>query len=104
MSQKTSLTGTISLNETYTLAEFKQRMGLTDTAMRALRRNGLPISRVGKRAFVVGAIAVQFLIEAGMKINESESDQDSSQVSGSALDLPTDREGETEISQDKRSA
>lgn len=38
--------------ETYTLAEFKRRAGLTDSAMRALRREGLHVDRIGKRAYV----------------------------------------------------
>jgi hypothetical protein len=44
----------ISDGESYPLATFRQITGLSDSAMRAARRAGLPVRRVGKRGFILG--------------------------------------------------
>ena len=100
--QKTS--GVISHHELYTLSEFKSRMGLTDTAMRELRRKGFSVLRVGKRAFVYGFAAIAFFAQDWMDEDESESGQDPGEVSGDALDVSSDREGQAEVDRHKRSA
>lgn len=51
----------ISTTEIYPLAEFQARTGLSDSAMRAARRRGLPVLRAGKRAFVFGQDFLAFL-------------------------------------------
>ena len=100
--QKTS--GVISHHELYTLSEFKSRMGLTDTAMRELRRKGFSVLRVGKRAFVLGVAAIAFFAKDWVEEDESESGQYPGEVSSDALDVSPDWEGQTEIGSHKRSA
>lgn len=102
MGEAKETSGMISVHEFYTLKEFMRRMGLTETAMRALRRKGFEVARVGKRAFVPGALAIMFFIQEGIEIDESESGQDSSQVFGSSLGVFSNGSDETEVSQDER--
>jgi len=51
----------ICVHTIYPLTEFQARTGLTDSAMRAARRRGLPVLRSGKRAFVWGQDFLDFL-------------------------------------------
>ena len=44
----------ISVFGCYSIAEFRQRAGLSLSAWRAVRRKGLPVRRIGKRHFVLG--------------------------------------------------
>jgi len=62
MAEARQSSGMISVHELYTLKEFMRRMGLTETAMRALRRKGFTVARVGKRAFVPGYLAIVFFM------------------------------------------
>ena len=94
--------GVISVHEFYTLKEFKRRMGLTEAAMRALRRKGFEVARVGKRAFVPGALAIVFLTKEGMGFDESESGQGSEQVFGATVGVSRDWGDQAEVSQDER--
>ena len=96
--------GMISIHEFYTLKEFMRRMGLTETAMRALRRKGFEVARVGKRAFVPGALAIMFLCTEGIESDESEGDQGPFQIFGAPVGMPADGSQQTEVSQDKRPA
>lgn len=97
--------GVISHGELYTLSEFKRRLGLTDTAMRELRRKGFVVLRVGKRAFVNGFLAIAFLSKEWVETDESESGQDpGSEVPSATLGMSADWSGEAEVGQDKRSA
>ena len=100
----TKTSGMIRYDELYTLEEFKARMRLTDTAMRALRRKGFNVLRVGKRAFVSGFEAIAFLVEEGVEQGDRESSEDSLQVFGASMGLPHDRKTETEVSEDERPA
>ena len=59
--------GMISASEAYTLNEFRRRMGLTQAAMRAMRRKGMKVNRVGKRGFVDGRDAIEWLKTQGEK-------------------------------------
>ncbi|MBA2113075.1 hypothetical protein [Bremerella alba] len=52
--------GVISVQELYTVSEFKARLGISNTAFRTLRQQGLKISRIGKRAYLVGRLAIEF--------------------------------------------
>ena len=47
-------------DELYTLREFKRRMGLSESAWRALKARGFPVSRSGKRVFVSGRLAITY--------------------------------------------
>ncbi|MDA8563669.1 hypothetical protein N9L06_04365 [Mariniblastus sp.] len=100
----TKTSGVIRYDELYTLEEFKSRMRLTNTAMRALRRKGFNVLRVGKRAFVSGFEAIAFLVEEGVDQGESESREDSFEVFGPTLGVPYDGETETEVGEDERQA
>ena len=102
MSETGQERGMISVHEFYTLKEFMRRMGLTETAMRALRRKGFEVARVGKRAFVPGALAIWFLTKEGIDLDESESSQNPSVVFSAALGVSTDRGDQTEVSQNER--
>jgi hypothetical protein len=53
--------GVIRADELYTLSRFRVCMRLTESAVRALRVAGLPVIRFGKRAFVSGRQAIEFL-------------------------------------------
>ena len=102
MGETKETSGMISVHEFHTLKEFMRRMGLTETAMRALRRKGFEVARVGKRAFVPGALAVWFLTKEGIDLDESESSKSPSEVFSAALGVSTDGGNETEVSQDER--
>ncbi len=51
----------IEAGATYPLPIFQQRSGLGKDAMRAARRNGLKVIRLGGRAFVRGSDFSEFL-------------------------------------------
>ena len=53
--------GEIRADCTYTLPEFKARLRLNDDAMRKAKRKGLPVRRLGRRCYVNGAEAIEFL-------------------------------------------
>ena len=53
--------GVIRRDELYTIERVKRLLGLTDSAMRSLRIEGLPVIRFGKRAFVSGCQMIDFL-------------------------------------------
>jgi hypothetical protein len=53
--------GVIRENELYTIGRFRACLKLTESAVRALRIAGLPVIRFGKRAFVSGRQAIEFL-------------------------------------------
>lgn len=56
--------GVIRADELYTIGQFRSRLKLTESAVRALRISGLPVIRFGKRAFVSGRQAIEFLERA----------------------------------------
>ena len=45
----------------YPVAEFRQRMGWSESAYRAARLKGLKVHRVGKYAYVYGMAAIEFV-------------------------------------------
>ena len=53
--------GVLTPGELLTLAAFKSRMALTDSAVRSMRRDGLPVLRVGKRHFVNADDAIEHI-------------------------------------------
>ncbi len=53
--------GPIANDQTYPLPVFMRLAGLSLWAMRAARRNGLKVHRVGKRAYVRGTDWSQYL-------------------------------------------
>lgn len=53
--------GVIRAGELYTLRKFRQCLNLTESALRSLRVAGLPVSRFGKRKYVSGQKAIEFL-------------------------------------------
>ena len=61
MATKHNTDGVINQADLYTVQTFKLRLGLTESAWRALRDRGLPVIRIGKRAYVSGRDAVAFL-------------------------------------------
>ncbi len=61
--------GVIRANELYTIGRFRACLKLTESAVRTLRIAGLPVIRFGKRAFVSGRQAIEFL----EKVNEHRS-------------------------------
>jgi hypothetical protein len=58
-------TGVVSVDEVYTLGEFKLRTGLTDSGLRAAKRKGLRLFACGKRRFLAGAEFLRFLESQG---------------------------------------
>ena len=57
--------GVIEPAAVYTLPEFMGRTGFTKSAMREARRKGLKVRRIGKRAFVFGRDAIEFIETTG---------------------------------------
>jgi len=55
----------VSVFGSYSIAEFRQRTGLSVSAWRAVRRKGLPVRRIGKRHFVLGLDWLLFLVLNG---------------------------------------
>jgi hypothetical protein len=53
--------GSIRADEFYRLDDFKVRTGLNDDAMRKARRKGLKARKIGRRKFIIGAEAIEFL-------------------------------------------
>ena len=53
--------GVICADELYTLSKFGACLRLSASAVRSLRLSGLPVIRFGKRAFVSGRQAIDFL-------------------------------------------
>lgn len=64
--------GVVSAHDLYTLRQVAQRLGLTDSALRELRRRGLPVIRTGKRGFISGRQLIEFF-EGLVNANESQS-------------------------------
>ena len=65
MAAKLAALGPIENGVSYPLPIFERRVGFTKSAMRAARRNGLRVIRIGKRHFVLGADWNSFLNEHG---------------------------------------
>jgi hypothetical protein len=61
--------GLITADALYTLGEIQQRLKLGQHAMRQARRAGLPVRRIGRRAYVLGRDVIAFLdsVEGGRK-------------------------------------
>lgn len=59
--RETNTSGVIRSGELYTLVAFKAALGLSDAAYRALVREGLPVIRRGKRAFLLGSQVIAFM-------------------------------------------
>lgn len=57
--------GVICANELYTLRRFGACLKLSVSAVRSLRLAGLPVIRFGKRAFISGRQAIEFLERVG---------------------------------------
>lgn len=53
--------GVIRVDELYTIAQFRASLRLTESAMRSLRAAGIPVIRFGKRTFVSGRQAIEWL-------------------------------------------
>jgi len=49
-----SAVGEIRKDATYTLKEFKRRLGIGDAAIRQMKREGLPLRKIGKAKYVMG--------------------------------------------------
>jgi hypothetical protein len=56
--------GAIRADVAYTLQELERRLGLGAWAMRQARRHGLKVRRVGRRGFVLGRDAIEYLERA----------------------------------------
>lgn len=57
--------GVVVANAVYRLDTFQQRMKLGAGAIRAARRAGLPIRRIGRRSYVLGRDVIDFLARKG---------------------------------------
>lgn len=60
MSTGTQSAGVISADESYTVQEFRKRVGIGDYVWRKLRRE-LPVVTIGRRQYVLGADWIDFL-------------------------------------------
>lgn len=67
------MSATLSVGETradasYTVEQIRAANGLSKAALSALRRQGLPILRLGKRSFVLGRDWIAFLEKHGRRV------------------------------------
>ena len=53
--------GEVHSDVLYQADELKERMGWKDAAFRSARRSGLPVCRVGKRAYVFGTDLIAYM-------------------------------------------
>lgn len=60
----------IRAGEAYPLPVFKRISGLRDAAMRAARRNGLPIRKVGTRSYILGDDWLRFLQRCPARVDD----------------------------------
>ena len=88
----TNINGVINKTDLYTVNAFRLRLNLTDSAWRALRDRGLPVIRVGKRAFVSGRDAVAFLQDC-TNDNQSEDHQTGPRQPCPTMDRPGQQPG-----------
>jgi hypothetical protein len=58
-------TGRVSADELLTLEAVEQQLGLGKAAMREARREGLPVRRIGRRGYVLGADIIEFVRRTG---------------------------------------
>lgn len=58
---KSAILGSIRADEAYPLSLFKRLLGLNEDAMRKARRAGLKTRRVGRRRYIIGSEAIEFL-------------------------------------------
>jgi hypothetical protein len=56
--------GLVTADSLYTLAEIQERLKLGQHAMRQARRAGLPVRRIGRRAFVLGRDVMAYVERA----------------------------------------
>jgi hypothetical protein len=57
--------GTISPETLYTLPEFRARVGWGRHAWYSAKNKGLRVRHVGNRAYVLGADAIEFILQNG---------------------------------------
>ena len=53
--------GEIRKDATYTLKEFKRRLGIGDAAVRQMKKEGLPLRKIGKAKYVMGEDWFEFV-------------------------------------------
>ena len=53
--------GFIAGDELYTLREFQRRLGMGERALRTARRRGLPVHKIGRKKYVIGAEVIDWL-------------------------------------------
>lgn len=61
------LPGAVEPDVIYRIDEVKHRMGWRDAAYRAARHKGLPVHRVGKRAYIAGSDLIAFVTKGGAR-------------------------------------
>lgn len=60
----------IRAGEAYPLPIFKRLTGMGDAAMRAARKNGLPLKKVGTRTFILGADWLSYLERQPARVDD----------------------------------
>ena len=58
-----SVPGEIRADSAYTIPEVCARLGMARAAWRALRAKGLPVAKIGRRGYVLGADVLKVLRE-----------------------------------------
>ena len=61
----TDAPGYIAQDELYTIQEIDRRLGLGVAALRAARRKGLVIHKIGRRSYVFGQDLINYVQEKG---------------------------------------
>ena len=94
--------GVVREGELYTVRQLKVRLGLSDSAWRAMRQRGLPHHLIGKRVFVSGREVIAFVERGLFDDGESVCRADRREVLGSAVEGRGYRPVAGEVGEDRR--
>lgn len=67
MSKQIDLDGLVVADAVYRLDEIQSRLKLGTGALRAARRAGLPVKKIGRRSFILGSDVIAFLERANTR-------------------------------------
>jgi hypothetical protein len=62
--------GVVRPEELYTLQEFKHRLGISDSTLRAARRSGLRVCYIHRHAFVYGRDWIDYVLHSQGKASQ----------------------------------
>ncbi|GAA4445453.1 hypothetical protein [Novipirellula rosea] len=66
------MNGVINPEELYTLAAFKQRLGVADATLRTARRAGLKVHYLHKQGFILGKDWIDYVVNSGPNVSRGQ--------------------------------